>query len=123
MRNLIIAILALSAAACTNTIGNEKLGSSQSKIDKQMKDASTKADVRDLYGSPSLMFKKDGNEVYEYSRVDGSGRHIWLVPIAGPIISLFQDDFSYDITALYVKFDAKDKIKNYDVVQASGTGN
>ncbi|MDR0449498.1 MAG: hypothetical protein LBG89_03520, partial [Rickettsiales bacterium] len=120
MKKIIFAFAALSLAACTQTIGNEKLGTSKPKIDKQMTDAKTKADVRDIYGAPSLTFKKDGAEVYEYTRVDGSGRHAWLIPVYGFVVSFWQDDFSYDITSLYVKMDAKDNIKDYNVVRASG---
>lgn len=122
MKNIKYMLITLVLAGCINSTGNRVLDDSKSGIDDQMENISTRAQVKSTFGRPNLIFDKDGVETYEYKRIDGSGRHVWLVPIFGYVLSWIQDDYSYEETNLFVRFDG-DKVKDYQVVQSGGTTN
>ena len=123
MKKILLLISIVMLSACSTTIGNKELKTSKSGISSQMKELKTKNELKAKFGSPYLIFSKDSNEVYEYRKINGSGRYHWLVPIAGWIVSAFQDDYTFRETNLFVYFDKKDNIKDYKVVRTTGTSN
>ena len=79
--------------------------------------------IRQKFGTPNLIFEKDGLEYYEYKNVSGHGRYEWLFPLLGWIISWFEDTYVYTETNLFVGFNKSGEIKDWNVVQGSGTYN
>ncbi|MDR2686031.1 MAG: hypothetical protein LBB23_04670 [Rickettsiales bacterium] len=120
MKLYYILILGALTAGCHAKMGNPVMNRSESGINEQMQPLKTKAEVRETFGDPDLVFQKGGAETYEYKRVDGRGRLHWLIPVIGPIISIFQDDFTFEETNLFVRFN-KDKVKDWSVIQSGGT--
>lgn len=108
-------------SACSAVTGNARLGDSRFEIDAQMKNVQTVNDADALFGKHYLRFSKNGRDCYEYRRVSGSGRYIWLLPVLGKIISLFQDPYVYSQTSLFVLSDKSGKVESYDVVETGGT--
>ena len=106
---------------CSAKTGNPVMKGSESGINRQMQPLKTKSAVRDMFGAPDLIFQKDGAETYEYRRVDGHGQYYWIFPIIGWMISWFDSNFSYEETNLFVKFDGKDNVKDWKVLQTSGS--
>jgi len=123
MKRLVILISVLAVAGCSAKTGNPVLEGSESGIKRQMQPLQTKSDVRDKFGNPDLVFKKDGLEAYEYKRIDGGGRYQWLIPILGYIMSIWQDRYTYEETNLFIKFDSQDRVKDWSVIQSGGTAN
>lgn len=119
----IFAFAAAVLCGCNGRVGNMKLGTSEYKIEHQMSGLETKADVRDAFGTPNLIFDKEGREYYEYKTITGHGRYHWMIPVVGWVMSWWQDTFTYCETNLFVGFDADDKIADWDVVQTRGTTN
>lgn len=119
---LCMLLLIVAVAGCSARFGNPVLGRSSSKIDRQMAGVQTRADVREKFGTPNLIFDRDGVEYYEYKTVRGHGRYHWMIPVVGWIMSWWQDSYTYRETNLYVGFDG-DMVKSYDVIQTSGTVN
>jgi hypothetical protein len=109
--------------ACSNTIGNKNMPTSNSGAAKQMGATTTKAEVRTALGTPNLVFEKDGMEVYEYKQISGSGRYHWLVPVFGWIMSAWQDDYTYTETNLFVFFDKNDNVQKWEILETGGTTN
>jgi len=121
MKKILLLISIVLLSACSATIGNKEMKSSRSGISSQMKEIKNKSDLKAKFGSPYLIFSKDSNEVYEYRKISGQGRYHWLLPIAGWIISAFQDNYTFRETNLFVSFDKKDNIKDYKIVKTGGT--
>jgi hypothetical protein len=119
----IILVLGIAAAGCSAKIGNSKLGSSISGIEKQMTDVKTKSEARAAFGTPNLIFDRDDSETYEYKTIRGAGRYHWMIPVVGWIMSAWQDDYTYTETNLFIAFDKKDKVKNWNVIKTGGTTN
>ncbi|MDR0726670.1 MAG: hypothetical protein LBF37_01250 [Rickettsiales bacterium] len=117
----IILVMGLAVTACSNKIGNTRLGSSESRIEKQMKEIKTKSDARATFGTPNLIFDKDASEIYEYKTISGSGRYHWMIPVVGWITSWWQDTYTYTETNLFIAFDKNDKVKSWNVVKTGGT--
>jgi len=123
MKSFLILISVLLVAGCVSKTGNPVLAGSESGISRQMQPLHTKNEVRDKFGSPDLIFQKDGVETYEYKRIDGSGRHHWLIPIIGYIMAIWQDRYTYEETNLFIRFDGKDYVKDWNIIQTGGTAN
>jgi hypothetical protein len=123
MRRLLILPMVAILAACGARTGNMNMKSSESGIEKQMAGIETKKQVRDMLGSPNLVFYVGDVENYEYKTIDGDGRYQWLMPIFGYIMSWWQDNYSYDETNLFVRFDKNDKVLDYKVITTGGTAN
>jgi len=122
MKKILMILAIASLAACSNTTGNQKLDT-KTTIDAQMRSAKDKAAVQSMYGAPDLTFQQDGGDVYEYKKVDGSGRYNWLIPVWGWFAAYWQDDYAYRATSLFVYFDNTGNVKNWNVVETSGTTN
>ncbi|MDL2296007.1 hypothetical protein LJC18_04345 [Lachnospiraceae bacterium OttesenSCG-928-E19] len=118
-----VLLITVAICGCSAKIGNTKLPTSPSKIDKQMETLNTKSDVRNEFGTPNLIFDKDGREVYEYKVVSGAGRYHWMIPVAGWVMAWWQDTYTYNETNLFVKFNKSDKIDGWNVIKTSGTTN
>lgn len=122
MKNVIIFVTALFVVAgCSAKIGNSKLETNRSAIEKQMSDKSTKTDIREQYGTPNLIFDQGGRETYEYKVINGAGRYHWMIPVWGWIAPIWQDSYTFKETNLFVTFDKNDKIKDWKIIQTSGT--
>lgn len=122
LNHIIILSVAL-LCGCAAKTGNPVMKDSESGLNRQMEPLKTKADVRDIFGAPDLVFQKDNLEVYEYRRIDGHGQYYWLFPVIGWFISLFDDRFTYEETNLFVRFDKKDYVKDWNMLQTGGTMN
>ena len=120
MTHIVLVSIAL-LSGCSTKAGNPVLEGSESGINRQMEPLKKKADVRNTFGAPDLVFQKDGVETYEYRRIDGHGQYYWMIPVMGWIISWFDDNFSYEETNLFVRFDGQDKVKDWKVLQTDGT--
>ncbi|MBD5391335.1 hypothetical protein HDR66_00855, partial [bacterium] len=105
---MVLMITVLVLGGCGARVGNMKMGTSQNRIARQMESVNTKSDVRDTFGTPNLVFERDGREYYEYKTVTGHGRYHWMLPIVGWVMSWWQDTFTYRETNLFVGFDAND---------------
>ncbi len=116
---LLAAILVLSS--CSTTIGNTKLADSRSQIESQMTEVASKAEVRKKFGTPNLVFQKNNLEYYEYRKIHGAGRYHWMIPLAGWVMSWFQDTYTFEETNLFIGFDKSGKIADYDIIQSGGT--
>jgi uncharacterized protein YceK len=124
MKNiLLILILSIIATGCSTTIGNSKLGTSESKIETQMSGIKNKSDARELFGTPNLIFDKNGMETYEYKTIDAAGRYSWMIPVWGWLAPIWQDTYTYDETNLFISFDKSDNVSNWDVLETGGTTN
>lgn len=123
MKKLIVLCLTVVLLGCSATTGNLKLESSSEDIRGQMAPLANKADVRQKFGTPNLIFEKNGLEYYEYKNVSGHGRYEWLFPILGWMISWFEDTYVYTETNLFVGFNKAGEIKDWNVVQTKGTYN
>lgn len=120
-RAAILAAVLILCAGCSAKVGNSKLGSSRGKIARQMAPVETKSDVRAAFGTPNLIFEKDGAEYYEYKTVRGHGRYHWILPVVGWVMSWWQDAYVYSETNLFVAFDDADNVTKWDVIQTRGT--
>jgi hypothetical protein len=118
---LMILVLGFAACGCSAKIGNANLASSESGIERQMRDVKTKSDARSVFGTPNLVFEKDNFETYEYKRISGAGRYHWLIPVFGGIASLWQDTYTYTETNLFITFEKDDAVRNWNVVRTGGT--
>jgi hypothetical protein len=122
MKNiLIVLVVAGIACGCSAKIGNSKLGTSKSKIERQMSGVKNKADIRKELGTPNLVFDKGSAEAYEYKVISGAGRYHWLIPVWGWIAPIWQDTYTFRETNLFVAFGKDDKVKNWNVIQTGGT--
>lgn len=115
--------LVLFLTSCSATTGNMKIGTSQAEIESQMAELATKNDVREKFGTPNLIFYKNNQEYYEYKYVTGHGRYQWLIPVLGWMMSLFQDNYTYTETNLFIGFNKTGEIENWNTVKTSGTFN
>lgn len=122
-KKIITCLLTFLLFACSATTGNLKLETSESGIKNQMAGLTTKAEVREKFGRPDLVFEKNGQEYYEYKTITGSGRYHFLLPLIGWVMSWFQDTYTYEETNLFIGFDKADKISDYNVIQTGGTMN
>lgn len=122
MKNLKYILISIILAGCASSTGNLALEDSKSGIDKQMTAIHTRTDARRKFGSPALVFEKGGLETYEYKRIDGNGRYIWMMPVIGYFMSWLQDTYSYEETNLFIRFQG-DNVKDYSIVQSGGTTN
>lgn len=118
-----LSIIGVMLCACSARVGNMKMGTTESRIARQMATLETKDDVRNSFGTPNLIFTRDGHEYYEYKTVTGHGRYHWMIPIVGWIMSWWQDTFTYRETNLFVGFDGNDTIRDWNVIQTHGTTN
>lgn len=121
MKKLIVLCLSVILLGCSTTTGNLKLETSPNNIREQMSSLTDKADVRQKFGTPNLIFEKNGLEYYEYKNVSGHGRYEWLLPILGWMISWFEDTYVYTETNLFVGFGKDGLIEDWNVVQTKGT--
>jgi hypothetical protein len=112
---------AVLLAGCMAKTGNPVLKGSESGINRQMEPLRTKSAVRGNFGTPDLVFQKEGLETYEYRRIDGNGRYHWMIPVFGWFMAMFQDRFAYEETNLFVRFDSKDNVEDWRVIQTGGT--
>lgn len=120
---LILFITCAVLGGCNARVGNMKMGTSESRISRQMSTLETKSDVREAFGTPNLIFTRDGKEYYEYKTITGHGRYHWMIPVVGWIMSAWQDTFTYRETNLFVGFDKEDSVSDWNVVQTHGTTN
>lgn len=123
MKKLIVLFAAIFLFGCSTTTGNLKLESTPEDIRGQMAPLTNKVETRQKFGTPNLIFEKDGLEYYEYKKVSGHGRYEWLLPIVGWFISFFQDNYAFTETNLFIGFDKTGKIADWDVIQSEGTFN
>ncbi|MDR1071301.1 MAG: hypothetical protein LBL21_01505 [Rickettsiales bacterium] len=123
MRKLLILPLIAILAACGARTGNMNMSDSKSGIAEQMSELKTKKQLRAALGAPNLVFYNENVENYEYKTIGGEGRYQWLMPIFGYIMSFWQDNYSYDETNLFVRFDKNDNVLDYKVIKTGGTAN
>ena len=116
---LLIALIILSS--CSTTIGNTKLGSNRNQIESQMAEVTSKSEAREKFGTPNLVFQKNNLEYYEYRKISGAGRYLWLIPVVGWVMYWFQDDYTYEETNLFIGFAKSGKVADYDIIQSGGT--
>ncbi len=117
----IFLITACMLMGCAGRVGNTVLGTSQYKIEQQMSDIKNRDQAREFFGSPNLIFDQDGMEYYEYKTITGHGRYHWLIPVAGWIMSWWQDTFVYRETNLFIGFDGAGNVEKWNVIQTRGT--
>ncbi len=123
MKKLMILLTAVFLFGCSAATGNLKLENTPEDVRGQMAPLNDKADVRQKFGTPNLIFEKDGLEYYEYKNVSGHGRYHWLLPVIGWFVSLFQDNYTYTETNLFIGFDKSGKIADWNVIRTEGTFN
>jgi uncharacterized protein YceK len=120
---LMILVAGALMSGCANTVGNKNMGASESKIAQQMSTVKTKSDARKTFGTANLVFDKGAGEVHEYKVVSGAGRYHWMIPVAGWVMSLWQDDYTYQETNLFITYDNNGNVKDWNVIRTGGTTN
>lgn len=121
MKKLMVLWLAVVLLGCSTTTGNLKLETSSDNIRVQMAPLSNKTDVRQKFGTPNLIFEKNGLEYYEYKNISGHGRYEWLFPLLGWLIACFEDAYVYTETNLFIGFNKTGMIEDWNVIQTKGT--
>lgn len=126
MKSALIAALVLCLAGCAST-GNEKLRaeSEATMSQKVVEGKTTKAEIRNMFGSPiKTSFTDGGLEIWNFEFTNVSADAISYVPI----VNLFGATASGKKKELVVMFDQSSIVKRYamsesDVAQKTGLFN
>ena len=117
MKNFVVIFAALCVLTACASSGNRvlKTETEQSLTEKVENGVTTKAQVRELFGSPfRTTFTDGGLEIWTYQFDDVSSDAVNFVPI----VNLFTQSYSGTRKELVVLFDENDVVKKYSMSES-----